>query len=124
LKLKVFAAFEGLASRDRPCYNPPAEDLLMAKDYDILKLKDEEELRKALGVSDLAGSDVPDCAEGVILIRFNKPAPVMADDVARALERDWKGDLPVVLVSNSGFAPDVLPAVSEYEDAHLFVSAP
>ena len=92
----------------------------MADEYEVLELATEDELLKTLGVSDLAGSDVPDCSMGVILIRFKKDAQVPIEELSRVLRETWMGDLPVVLVSKSGFTPQALQSVSEYEDAHLF----
>jgi hypothetical protein len=57
---------------------------------------------------------------GVILIRWDKAAEVSAEDVSRALTTNWKGDLPVVLVSKAGFTHEALGSASDYEDAHLF----
>ncbi|MGH7410025.1 MAG: hypothetical protein ACREJ6_03035 [Candidatus Methylomirabilis sp.] len=90
-------------------------------EYDVKKLDSEEALLKELGITELAGSDVPDCSMGVFLVRFTKASKVTAADIAEALkEEKWTGDLPLVLVSRSGFTPDAISSTSEFEDAHVF----
>jgi hypothetical protein len=91
----------------------------MTIDYEVFQLANVKQLLQALRVTDLAGSDVPDCSRGVMLVRFSKQTPVTAQDVGRALS-EWKGDIPLVLVADASFETDALSAVSEYEDAHVF----
>lgn len=92
----------------------------MPRNYKVTKLESEQALLDALGIKDLAGNDVPDCSHGALLIRFNSKSKVSESEVQEAINQEWKGDLPVILVSDSGFTSGALESSSEFEDAHLF----
>ena len=81
----------------------------------------EREVCKHLGMDHLGGPGRPDCSDGAYVVEVKDHTRRIGVATVRSiLEKEWAQDLPVIIVSASGFTEPALQLAEEYEDVLLF----